>query len=176
MQSFAGTRRKRLAPARSPLERTRCPLAIARRPEPCTGAIRNDPGATRWSAHSARRPGIDPAATVLPFVDQELVDEFIHDLRDRGVTLRLKSKVASVERVGDACLVRLDDGRQVKAEMVLYAAGRQGATAGLALEAAGLTADAFGLTGAMWVVAAITFLSGVIVGVRMDETLQRQTA
>jgi MFS family permease len=41
---------------------------------------------------------------------------------------------------------------------------------------AGLTADAIGLTGAMWVVAAITCLSGVIVGVRMDETLQRRTA
>jgi MFS family permease len=41
---------------------------------------------------------------------------------------------------------------------------------------AGLTADAFGLKGAMWVVAVITFLSGVIVGVRMDETLQRRMA
>jgi hypothetical protein len=41
---------------------------------------------------------------------------------------------------------------------------------------AGLTADAFGLKGAMWVVAVITFLWGVIVGVRMDETLQRRTA
>ena len=40
---------------------------------------------------------------------------------------------------------------------------------------AGLTADAFGLKDAMWVVAVITFLSGVIVGVRMDETLQRRT-
>jgi MFS family permease len=41
---------------------------------------------------------------------------------------------------------------------------------------AGLTADAFGLKGAMWVVAVITFLSGVIVSVRMDETLHRRTA
>jgi predicted MFS family arabinose efflux permease len=41
---------------------------------------------------------------------------------------------------------------------------------------AGLTADAFGLKDAMWVVAVITFLSGVIVGVRMDEPLQRRTA
>jgi MFS family permease len=40
---------------------------------------------------------------------------------------------------------------------------------------AGLTADAFGLKDAMWVVALITLLSGVIVGVRMDETLQRRT-
>jgi len=41
---------------------------------------------------------------------------------------------------------------------------------------AGLTADALGLKGAMWVVAVITFVSGVIVGVRLDETLSRRTA
>jgi MFS family permease len=40
---------------------------------------------------------------------------------------------------------------------------------------AGLTADTLGLKGAMGVVAAITFVSGVIVGVRLDETLARQT-
>ena len=40
---------------------------------------------------------------------------------------------------------------------------------------AGLTADALGLKGAMWVVAVITFVSGVIVAVRMDETLRRRT-
>ena len=39
---------------------------------------------------------------------------------------------------------------------------------------AGLTADSLGLKGAMWFVAGITFLSGVIVGVRMDETLRRR--
>jgi len=41
---------------------------------------------------------------------------------------------------------------------------------------AGLTADAFGLKGAMLVVAVITFLSGAVVGVRMDETLRRRAA
>jgi predicted MFS family arabinose efflux permease len=40
---------------------------------------------------------------------------------------------------------------------------------------AGLTADALGLKAAMWVVAAITFVSGVIASVRMDETLPRRT-
>jgi MFS family permease len=39
---------------------------------------------------------------------------------------------------------------------------------------AGLTADALGLKGAMWVVAVITFLSGVVVGVRMEETRVRR--
>jgi predicted MFS family arabinose efflux permease len=41
---------------------------------------------------------------------------------------------------------------------------------------AGLTADALGLKGAMWIVAIITFVSGVIVAVRMDERLRRRTA
>src|SRR4029453_483273 len=41
---------------------------------------------------------------------------------------------------------------------------------------AGLTADALGLKGAMWIVAIITFASGVIVVVRMDETLRRRPA
>jgi MFS family permease len=36
---------------------------------------------------------------------------------------------------------------------------------------AGLTADAFGLNVAMWVIAALTFLSGVVSATRMSETL-----
>jgi MFS family permease len=36
---------------------------------------------------------------------------------------------------------------------------------------AGLTADAFGLTAAMWVIAALTFVSGVVSATRMAETL-----
>lgn len=39
---------------------------------------------------------------------------------------------------------------------------------------AGITADALGLEAALWVVAALTFGSGVIVAVRMRETLGRQ--
>jgi MFS family permease len=41
---------------------------------------------------------------------------------------------------------------------------------------AGITADAFGLPAAMWVVAALTFVSGVAVATRMTETLRRATA
>jgi NAD(P) transhydrogenase len=101
--------------------------------------------ATIFSALDVKVTLIDPAASVLPFVDQELVDEFVHDLRDRGVTLRLKSKVSRIERSSDgACVVHLEDGRQVRSEMVLYAAGRQGATSALDLAAAGLSADARG--------------------------------
>ena len=40
---------------------------------------------------------------------------------------------------------------------------------------AGVTADAFGLPAAMWVVAALTFVSGLVVVLRMTETLRRAT-
>ena len=36
---------------------------------------------------------------------------------------------------------------------------------------AGVAADAIGIAGAMWIVAAMTFASGLIVVVRMNETL-----
>ena len=38
---------------------------------------------------------------------------------------------------------------------------------------AGITADALGFTGAIWIVAALTFLSGLLVAFRMTETLPR---
>jgi hypothetical protein len=41
---------------------------------------------------------------------------------------------------------------------------------------AGITADALGLPAAMWLVAALTFASGVVVAVRMSETLRRPLA
>jgi MFS family permease len=41
---------------------------------------------------------------------------------------------------------------------------------------AGVAADAIGLVGAMWLVAGITLMSGVIAAVRMDETAQFSTA
>ncbi len=100
--------------------------------------------ATIFSALDVKVTVIEPGEGLLQFVDRELVDEFIHDLRDRGVSLRFNSKVASVARAGDGCVVRLEDQRQIGAEMVLFAAGRAGATDTLNLAAAGLSADARG--------------------------------
>lgn len=98
--------------------------------------------ATIFSALDVKVTVIEPGDSLLGFVDRELVDEFIHDLRDRGVSLRFKSKAVSVEKLSaNRCLVRLEDQRQVAAEMVLFAAGRVGATASLNLAAAGLAAD-----------------------------------
>jgi NAD(P) transhydrogenase len=98
--------------------------------------------ATIFSALDVKVTVIDPAERPLPFVDKELVDEFIHDMRNRGMSLRFQSKVARVRRMSqDACLIELEDGRQIWSEMVLFAAGRKGAIDGLGLDACGLAGD-----------------------------------
>ncbi len=98
--------------------------------------------ATIFSALDVKVTVIDPADGLLSFIDRELVDEFIHELRDRGMSLRLQSKVKSVTRPApDACLIELEDSRQIWSEMVLFAAGRKGATEALELENCGIAID-----------------------------------
>jgi NAD(P) transhydrogenase len=97
--------------------------------------------ATIFSALDVKVTLIEPGDGLLPFVDRELVDEFIHELRDRGVILRFRSKAIGVERRGAECIVQTDDGRPVHADTVLFAAGRQGATETLRLDYCGLEAD-----------------------------------
>jgi NAD(P) transhydrogenase len=98
--------------------------------------------ATIFSALDVKVTVIDPADRVLPFIDRELIDEFVHDMRDRGIALRFESKVARVSRKDrDACLIELEDGRHIWSEMILFAAGRRGNVDDLNLPACGLAAD-----------------------------------
>ncbi|HEX2526195.1 MAG TPA: Si-specific NAD(P)(+) transhydrogenase [Geminicoccus sp.] len=97
--------------------------------------------ATIFSALDVRVTLIEPRGTMLDFIDRELIEDFTHDLRDRGVTFRFGSKVASIRTQDETCTIRLENGRSVLADMVLFAAGRVGATDSLALDACGLTFD-----------------------------------
>ncbi len=98
--------------------------------------------ATIFSALDVAVTLIEPRPTFLDFIDKELIDEFMHELRDRNVALRLGSAVNSIERAaGGAIQIKLADGRIVATEMLLFAAGRVGATDRLNLEAAGITVD-----------------------------------
>ena len=56
--------------------------------------------ATIFSALDVKVTVIEPGESLLPFIDRELVDEFIHELRDRGMSLRLQSKVKRVTPPG----------------------------------------------------------------------------
>lgn len=98
--------------------------------------------ASIFSALDVKVTIVDPAERVLPFLDRELADEFVHDLRERGVSIRFGAKVVSAvaERPG-VCKVELSDARQLRADMVLFSAGRSGAIDDLGLEACGITPD-----------------------------------
>jgi NAD(P) transhydrogenase len=85
---------------------------------------------------------VDKRTEILDMVDRELVDALTYLARERGMTLRLGEEVAAVEPAGNGQgVVVMKSGKRFATEMILVSAGRQGATAPLALENAGLTAD-----------------------------------
>lgn len=98
--------------------------------------------ATIFSALDVPVTLIEPKDNYLDFIDREIIEEFTHDLRKRGMTIRLGAKVDKVEldEQGWAIAI-LTDGRRVRSDMLLYAAGRVGATANLGLEACGVVPD-----------------------------------
>src|SRR6201995_2658094 len=98
--------------------------------------------ATIFSALDVAVTLIEPRPTFLDFIDKELIDEFMHELRDRNVALRLGSAVSAIERTKTGAIqTRLADGRVGVTEMLLFAAGRVGATDTLNLDSAGIAVD-----------------------------------
>lgn len=97
--------------------------------------------ATIFSALDIRVTLIDQRETYLDFVDRDIISEFTHDLRDRGITLRLGSGPTDIRKNGTMVDVTLADGRVVQSDMLLYAAGRTPNTQDLGLEAAGVALD-----------------------------------
>jgi NAD(P) transhydrogenase len=90
---------------------------------------------------------IDRRQRPLEFLDDEIVDELIHQMRKMNVTLRSEESVASIEvREGPPKrgVVNLESGKRIVGDLVLYAIGRVGATEALGLERAGLKADVRG--------------------------------
>ncbi len=80
----------------------------------------------------------------LEFLDREIVDELMHQMRFRNVTFRLGETVESIE-LSDGppgrAVIHLDSGKRLVSDMVLFSAGRIAATGPLNLAAAGLTGD-----------------------------------
>jgi len=97
--------------------------------------------ATIFSALDVRVTLIEARGQMLEFVDRELLANFTYDIRDRGIALRLGCTVKGIEKRSSDCTIRLEDGRVVRSDMVLYAAGRMGATHDLNLAACGLESD-----------------------------------
>lgn len=98
--------------------------------------------ATIFSALDIPVTIIDPREPIMEFLDQDLISELIHQLKNRNVDFHIGSKVETIEKSESGqCIVNMDSGRRVKTEMVLFAAGRMGATDTIGLENCGLEVD-----------------------------------
>ncbi|MEQ9243510.1 Si-specific NAD(P)(+) transhydrogenase [Roseovarius indicus] len=97
--------------------------------------------ATMFSALDVRVTLIEPRDTFLDFIDKRIIQEFTHQIRDNGVDLRLGSAIEQIDDAGKHVEVSMANGRHVRAEMLLFAAGRMGATEKLNLDAVGIETD-----------------------------------
>ncbi|MBD3665617.1 Si-specific NAD(P)(+) transhydrogenase [Sulfitobacter sp. TSTF-M16] len=97
--------------------------------------------ASMFSALDVRVTLIEPRETFLDFIDRASIREFTHQTQENGLDLRLGSKIDKIEDQGEHVEVSLENGRHIRAEMLLFAAGRMGATDKLNVQAAGLEVD-----------------------------------
>ena len=91
---------------------------------------------------------VEGRSRVLGFLDHEIADSFQYFMRKRGITLRLGERVESIEEVEVAngttrklVQATLESGKVLRSETLLYAVGRQGVCASLALENVGIGYD-----------------------------------
>ena len=145
-----GTRPHR--PDNVPFDRTRVfdsdeILELQRLPRTLTvigGGVIGVEYATIFSALDVPVTLVEARGSILDFIDREIIDDFIHQMRDRGMAIRLGVGVKEVTSGELGVDVTLNDGRRIRSDILLYAAGRSGAVAGLNLDALGIEADTRG--------------------------------
>ncbi|SDE55982.1 NAD(P) transhydrogenase [Streptomyces griseoaurantiacus] len=97
--------------------------------------------ASMFAALGSKVTVVEQRPGMLDFCDAEVVESLKYHLRDLAVTFRFGETVSAVERHTNGTLTVLASGKKIPADAVMYSAGRQGLTDGLALEKAGLGAD-----------------------------------
>jgi len=97
--------------------------------------------ASMFAALGTRVTVVDARGDLLDFCDHEVVEALQYHLRDLNVVFRFGETVTAVRETPLGTLTTLASGKQIPADVVFYSAGRMGASAALALDAAGLEAD-----------------------------------
>ncbi len=86
---------------------------------------------------------IDKRDRPLEFIDSEIVDELVHQMRKRNVSFRFGEAVDRLETsdTPKRAVLHLESGKRIVSDMALFSVGRIGATASLALQNAGVPVD-----------------------------------
>ncbi len=97
--------------------------------------------ASIFAALGSKVTVIEQRDRMLDFCDEEVVEALQFHLRDLAVTFRFREVVEAVEVHDGGSVALLGSGKAVAADVVMYSAGRQGATDSLDLETIGITPD-----------------------------------
>src|SRR5262245_14290781 len=103
--------------------------------------------ASMFAALGVQVTVIDQRPRPLEFLDHEIVDELIHQMRKSDVTFRCGDAVERIDIVHTPQrqgLLQLASSKHIVTDVILFSAGRVGATSHLQLDMAGLKADARG--------------------------------
>ena len=104
--------------------------------------------ATIFAILGVRVTLIDLRPKLLSFVDGEITDALIYQIRQNRGTMRLGEEVSGIEPCeddrGEHVRISLKSGKKIVTEAALYSVGRVGATANLGLENTSITPDSRG--------------------------------
>ncbi|HKD81080.1 MAG TPA: Si-specific NAD(P)(+) transhydrogenase [Candidatus Angelobacter sp.] len=102
--------------------------------------------ASMFAAVGVRVTLLDQRPVLLDFADREIVESLCFQLRQLGTVFRLGEKVVSIgiDDERDRVFGRLESGKTVHGQAMLYSIGRQANSDQLNLQAAGLTSDSRG--------------------------------
>jgi NAD(P) transhydrogenase len=87
---------------------------------------------------------VNSRSQLLDFLDDEISGALSYHLREQGVVIRHNETYESIEGQADGVITRLQSGKQIKSDVLLWAAGRTGNSNDLGLDKVGLTADSRG--------------------------------
>ena len=81
---------------------------------------------------------INPAESLLSFLDWEISDALSYHLKDIGVRSRHNEEYEKIEYRDDSVITHLKSGKKIKSEIILWANGRAGNSDGMGLDKLGI--------------------------------------
>jgi NAD(P) transhydrogenase len=102
--------------------------------------------ASMFAALGVKVTLLDQRPILMDFVDREIVESLCFQLRQLGSVFRLGEKVVTVgfDQERDRVFAKLESGKNVHGQMLLYTVGRQANSDLMNIEAAGIPSDARG--------------------------------
>lgn len=78
---------------------------------------------------------------LLEYLDDEIIDALSYHLRERGVLIRHNENYSKVEADDDGIVLHLKSGKQIKSDILFWAAGRTGNTDNMGMDCLGIAVN-----------------------------------